>query len=438
MNSRPMLRIPIIVTLSYLLLACTSQAQITQPATSTAGQSSQKTLPWKPIASPQGILSMSDYAANIRAFGNEDKFNASQKTIEAILDKTIRSGLIPRAVLGRKDLCVAIHVIDYADAAGSLKSNVWYVYHSGISFQEFIGQRIYGSRNIAVLFLHLNTKGLESVTAEQQTKLAADKLADKDTKLKLRSLASGAVDATFLDVHYEAAVVKKTPANVQNLLSILKILNLAQGKEEDVLEVTTNSVIVWGAGVLQNVSVPSDVRVAGYNLPTDDPGMSTARDSHQLGSDVMIDNEGKYWWDASIGIPVNKIKDLQYSSSDNTVQAAQISKQSAYAMFNLILRPVDLQSAKANLMPRILLGFPLASDPWDKLFLGGGMGLPKIMLGTQFFGGVVFNRVSTPSTLTAGSSATQAQLQTDSRLKIQYKLMIGLNVPVKSVIDKLK
>jgi hypothetical protein len=178
--------------------------------------------------------------------------------------------------------------------------------------------------------------------------------------------------------------------------------------------------------------------VAGYSLPIDDPNMTTARDSHQLGSDVALDNEGKYWWDASIGIPINKIKDLQYSSSDNTIQATQVSKQSAYAMFNLMLGPVDLKAPNSNLRPRILLGFPLASDPWDKLFAGGGVGLPKIMMGSQFFVGAVFNRVSSPTSLTAGSSGSQVQLQNDSRLKIQYKLMFGINVPVKSVIDKLK
>ncbi len=151
-----------------------------------------------------------------------------------------------------------------------------------------------------------------------------------------------------------------------------------------------------------------------------------------------MNDEGKYWWDASIGIPVNKIKDLQYSSSNNTIEATQVSKQSAYAMFNLMLRPVDLQDPKSNLMPRILLGFPLASDPWDRLFAGGGIGLPKIMIGSQFFVGAVFSRVSTPTSLTAGSSASQAQLQNDSRLRVQYKLMFGINVPVKSVIDKLK
>jgi hypothetical protein len=84
------------------------------------------------------------------------------------------------------------------------------------------------------------------------------------------------------------------------------------------------------------------------------------------------------------------------------------------------------------------LGFPLTSDPWDKLFAGGGIGLPKIMVGSQFFAGAVFNRVSTPTSLIAGSSASQAQLANDSRLKIQYKFMFGINVPVKSVIDKLK
>lgn len=426
-----------------------TSGQINQPnpgANSTASQG-QKPLPWKSVATPQGTLSMAAYAGRIRAFGTEASFAATTQTVEEILARTVQAagGTVPSTLLARKDLYFAIHVLEYGESPASVRFNAWYLYRRGISFKEFTGQRIYGSKDIVVLFLHLNAKGLDSstvgsLTVPQQTAFSQGLLYDNDPKnhLALLPLGGSAVDSGFARVHYEAAVVRKTPANIQNALSILKLLGLSQAAVPAEVQVPTIPLVVWGSGAIQDATVPSDIRVAGYDVPAGDPSMANSRDGNLLGSDVPLNDEGRYWWDASIGIPVNKVKDLQYSSSDNTIEAAQVSKQSAYAMFNLMLKPIDLQSPNSNLMPRILLGFPLASDPWDKLFAGGGFGLPKIMLGSQFFGGAVFNRVSTPSTLTAGSSASQAQLANDSSLKVQYKLIIGISVPVKSVIDKLK
>jgi hypothetical protein len=108
-------------------------------------------------------------------------------------------------------------------------------------------------------------------------------------------------------------------------------------------------------------------------------------------------------------------------------------------MFNLMLHPVDLSEPGYNIWPRLLVGFPLASSPWDKLFAGGAIGLPwKPFQNFQFFAGATFIRDTKPATLTPGSIATTAQLQNDLRLQTTPKLTVGINVPVKSVIDKLK
>ena len=131
------------------------------------------------------------------------------------------------------------------------------------------------------------------------------------------------------------------------------------------------------------------------------------RSGKQIGAVGAYNNEPLYWWDASIGIPVHKIKDLQYSDTDNTVVATQVDRQSAYAMFNLMLHPVDLSEPRYNIWPRVLVGFPLASSPWDKLFAGGAIGLPwKPFRNFQFFAGATFLRDASPATLDAGSSAS--------------------------------
>jgi hypothetical protein len=108
-----------------------------------------------------------------------------------------------------------------------------------------------------------------------------------------------------------------------------------------------------------------------------------------------------------------------------------------------MIHPVDLSSSsdsyKDNWWPRLLAGFPLASSPWDKLFAGGAIGIPlKPVKDFQFFAGATFINSSKPSTLTAGLTATLAQLENNLKQSTTPKFMFGINVPVKSVIDKLK
>jgi hypothetical protein len=85
------------------------------------------------------------------------------------------------------------------------------------------------------------------------------------------------------------------------------------------------------------------------------------------------------------------------------------------------------------------VGFPLASSPWDKLFAGGAVGLPlKPFNNFQFFAGATFLRNKQPATLAPGDIASSAQLQNDLKIKTTPKFTFGINVPVKSVIDRLK
>ena len=250
------------------------------------------------------------------------------------------------------------------------------------------------------------------------------------------------ISSKYKRIRYEAAVLKRTPANVEDLKTILGLIfGGSQSKELACLNIAAND-ILWGAGRIDNITPPSDISIAGYAVVHDDdvdkPVQEADRSKLQIGTTGSYNDEQLYWWDASIGIPVHKIKDLQYSNSDNTVTATQVDKQSAYAMFNLMLHPVDLSSPRDNVWPRILVGFPLASSPWDKLFAGGGIGLPwKPFQYFQFFAGATFLRTTAPATLSAGQTATNAQLQNDLRIKTTPKLTVGINVPVKSVIDKL-
>lgn len=372
------------------------------------------------------------------------------------------------------------------------------------TYEKFTGQRIYGASSVYFLFLHRNAKAITLQHATQQvgcmiqiakggrTDKCSDDKKNQDTKAdleksglanalnqlpdgisdeqissainsgKLANLSgtlanlslcesgsldhfqwsgAGGISSTYTRIRYEAAVVKRTPANVENLKIILGLLfgGVQASAAESCLKIAANDVL-WGAGKIDNIGLPSDISIAGYSVKdADKPVQEADRSGSQIGNTGSYNDEQLYWWDASIGIPVHKIKDLQYSDSDNVVTATQVDKQSAYAMFNLMIRPVDLSNPGDNVWPRILVGFPLSSSPWDKLFAGGAIGLPlKPFKNFQFFAGATFMRNSQPTTLAAGDSATNAQLLNDLRIKTTPKFTFGINVPVKSVIDKLK
>ena len=371
--------------------------------------------------------------------------DCTPKQVEDLVKDTVGTDLTVEAAT-----YVAIHVIDYASGSGNNLSNAWYLHHSKDSrwsFQKFTGQRIYGSPRVLFLFVHLNAKGVSATTVktlkqDMQKELlgSSNSLCADDTDKHFHWLGNGAVINDYNNVRYESAVVKRTPANVANFLNILELLGFgAQAKGPSCQSISTEPVNVWGAGRIENIGLPSDITIAGYAVAAEQQLAREERSTAQLGAAGAFNDEPLYWWDASIGIPVHKLKDLRYSSSDNTVVAAEVDQQSVYAMFNLMLHPVDLSEPKDNVWPRLLFGFPLASSPWDKLFAGGAVGIPlKPLRNFQFFAGATFIRSKQPATLVEGSTADNAQLQNDLRITTTPKFTFGINVPVKSVFDQLR
>jgi hypothetical protein len=426
-------------------------------ATTVPTTTTSKPLPWKFLASPMGMLPDSWSAEKFKAFAAPENWvcdashkDCTPKQVEQLLNDTVGSSLTAEMSY------VALHVVNYDSGSGNVLSDAWYLYNRKDrkwSFQKFTGQRIYGSPSILFLFVHLNVAGLapagpvmSGISADVRKTFRDFQVVKDDTgtvicqqgtQISFQSLGKGAVADTYANVHYESAVVKRVPANIANLLDILKILSLAQAAKACTQE-QSEPVNIWGAGKIDNIGLPSDVSIAGYGVGKDTAITDDQRAKLQIGSVGAFNDEQLYWWDASIGIPVTKLKDLEYSTSDNQVVASEVNKQTAYAMFNLMLHPVDLSDPHSNVWPRLLVGFPLASSPWDRLFAGGGMGIPlKPLQYFQFFAGATFNRSKQPATLSAGQTATNAQLQNDLKLQVNPKFTFGINVPVKSVLDKL-
>jgi hypothetical protein len=469
-------------------------SNVTQPAASApATTTDTKPLPWKFLTAPMGVLPAA-LGADVDSLSScsDPRQAIPSAKVEELLTATIGNDAV-KQLKTQRSRYVVIHVVD--PTSGPKASDAWYLYRSAKGnwgdpkwdCEKFTGQRIYGASSVLFLFLHLHAKAVSLDDARQQLTSAltasrskSDTLLTKgllqasssslsdtalnaalktnalDTGLKapdlqtvtfcekdsgdhFQWLRNDGVPTTYANVHYEAAVVKRTPANVENLKTILGLLFGAHSKDNSCLDITTTDATIWGAGRIQNVGLPSDVSIAGYSQGADSPLKEEDRSGKQIGAVGAYNNEPLYWWDASIGIPIHKIKDLQYSDTDNTVVATQVDRQSAYAMFNLMLHPVDLSEPRYNIWPRVLVGFPLASSPWDKLFAGGAIGLPwKPFQNFQFFAGATFLRDASPATLDAGSSASNAQLLNDLRLKTTPKFTFGINVPVKSVIDRLR
>jgi hypothetical protein len=268
---------------------------------------------------------------------------------------------------------VIIHVVD--PKSGPSGTDAWYLYRSAKGnfadpkwdCQKFTGQRIYGAPSVLFLFLHRHLKAVSLTDAREQLRaqlaaaqtdplkkfqasnppddalaaalkanaLTIDPTTNPPTVVPLKDTASGdqftwlgdenGVPDKLTEFHYESAVVKRVAANTANLKSILGLLfPNAQGKNESTLYITSTEATLWGVGVIRNVVPPSDISIAGYATATS-PEPDANRSKDQIGSIGAYNDEQLYWWDASIGIPVTKINDLQYSDSSGTVVATDDS-----------------------------------------------------------------------------------------------------------------
>jgi hypothetical protein len=140
-------------------------------------------------------------------------------------------------------------------------------------------------------------------------------------------------------------------------------------------------------------------------------------------------NEGRYWWDVSFGLPVNSIKELEYSVDDtgqnSVVSVKKKERQNAYGFLNLFFRPADLKANSFLTKPHLVLGVPISGKPLDRPIIALGSGIYRDLFRINFFAGVAFNKVRKPSTLQVGDAATEGQLESDIRTKREAKFVFG-------------
>jgi hypothetical protein len=229
------------------------------------------------------------------------------------------------------------------------------------------------------------------------------------------------------DVKYTVTINQKIPTPLQHLLELAPTI-LGGGAPAPPKN-------IWGARMMLIRYRASDMVVKLTGL-TAGPGGRPIEQSKEQSKEY--DNEGKYHWDISVGLPVQSVRQLQFKSDGNQVVAEAKEKQSVYGFLNLYPIPVDLKSKDFFTLPHLVIGVPLASKPLQRPFLGLGTGIFKTPVKFNIFGGIVFIRERVPRTLAEGDPATAQQLEGDLRTRWVRKFMFGINLPVSQIKDAIK
>jgi hypothetical protein len=279
---------------------------------------------------------------------------------------------------------VAVHLVDES-TPGKVRDRWLLATRAGKNIDLSEGRRIYGAKTIGLVYVHFN----------------------------IMAVSPAAAADAFSDLSYRVVIKKKIPDNINNLLALLKFA-VAQGQAG----VTAVPVSLLGFGTVTGVGVPSDVTFFGVRTGV----------NKLAGSAVQFDNEGKYWWDMSVAVPVTKLSMLDYSQDTNTVVPKQINKQSVYATFNLFPVPVDTKSGNTRFfVPRVILGIGLTGRPGENVLVGGAWGFQYL----QFFAGAAFANQNVPAGSTPPASGA------DLTQKYKSSFAFGLNVPVVSALKQL-
>ena len=293
-----------------------------------------------------------------------------------------------------KDFYCIIHVLRWSEPAAANNSQTiqaqnWYLYN----LQNLtLGNtktipRLFGTKRITLLYIHLNKKtDYEPLYRVEITKKTPAYMSHLLGLAGLYNSLTGAAAAAVPPVDYWAAYTFTVQYKVSDISITPKITRKATGAVED-------------AGVAQN-----------------------------------FDNEGKYFVDFSVGVPVRKFSQLTFDSTNNTVTAKEVDKTDILALVNLYPRPIDIRSTSINLVPHFVGGVAIAKQPLHKIFVGTGFG-PIV---ANFYIGALFVKQQQLSTLKPGDPATPAQLNNNLRSRYKAQIAFGLNVPVGAIIEKLK
>ena len=229
------------------------------------------------------------------------------------------------------------------------------------------------------------------------------------------------------DIKYDVSVTEQTPQNVTNLMTLLGVVAPTGLREE-------GPKTLWGGKVLTDLPATSEIAFAGKVtfLPGDKQDAQAFAKSYT--------NEGRSWWDVSVGFQLKATKELQYNADDGVVRTKNADRQNAFGMLNFFPWKVDVRGDEHDYLrsTHFFVGVPISGKPLDNPIAGMGWGIYKTPLKVNFFAGITFTRVRDPNTLSAGQKATTSQLQSDFREHRVHKFIFGVDFPISQIKDALK
>jgi len=183
-------------------------------------------------------------------------------------------------------------------------------------------------------------------------------------------------------------VTKKAATNLTNILQLAKLFPGTGALPDAQFAVTgdKNSADLWGGNKITVITgLPADIKVTPraktvVQLTGTSGGQSVSVDNAKLsalGDAITFDNEGKSYWDVSVGFPFGGINDLQFDNATHQAAVKTIDKSNVFALLHLYVpHPVDLKSKQAFFVPRPVIGVDISDRPLNKVLLGGTVGTP--------------------------------------------------------------
>lgn len=297
------------------------------------------------------------------------------------------------------DFACIIHVMRWGapdkDGAQTPDKQSWYLY-SGDRRQDeagFRGKRIRGTKNLWVLYVHLNR-----------------------------------LVGPSYEPNYEVVVTKKAAANVSHALALAKLFPGA-GAIPDMKFATEPATNMWGgAKVTVLDALPADVKVTPRadtvikitGMSGDQPVTVDDKRTGLIGEAQTFDNEGKAFWDVSVGVPIGGINDLKFDDLTHTASAKTIDKSSAVALLHIYVPKVDLKGTGAYFLPRPIIGVDITDRPLYKILVGGSVGTPF----ANFFMAGAWTRVKDED----GNYTADRE----------WQFVMGISVPVSGAAKALK
>jgi hypothetical protein len=250
--------------------------------------------------------------------------------------------------------------------------------------------------------------------------------ANTATGAQMKAFASILMDenlaAALSSLSYRVEITKKTPAPMQNLQDIAGLAFAGHAAVARVPVPTAPQVLAAGEFVAVS-HLPSNIAVTAKTTKTEVSGSSK---EFEIGKNTF-DNEKKYWYDFSLGLPVSNYNEFKYDQAGNQITARTIDKKNVFAFFNAGVKR-DTKALQYQIVPTFLYGIPITGQPLKHHIFAGSVGLNW----ANFFVGVRLDHKPFYTDFT--KPLTGENVTNRWRTHLAY----GINFPVGTIVGILK